>query len=368
MQRGRIFKKGRSWILSYAVKAQKPDGTVAWAWRSKKLATVGGDYRTEASVRHLAQEILAPHNAKTARPESTDMVEHFLEHTYLPYCKLNLRASTSAGYAFLFKMLKPHIGNQRLRDFGAVEGERLLHDFAAEKPRAQTMLKNMKGFLSGAFRYAVRTGVLRFNPMRETMLPKGGKPMESREAYSLATIQAQLKVLAEPERTAILVAALTGLRMSEIRGLRWDDYNGETIQVKRAVWRTFVGETKTPGSAASIPVLPVLARALDLHNQRTNLGTRYIFEGRTGRPLVLANVTRFRIAPKLAAKKIPWSGWHGYRRGLATTLSDLGVPDKVIQEILRHASVEITRKHYIKTSSAQAEAAMRKLERAFDRT
>jgi integrase len=229
------------------------------------------------------------------------------------------------------------------------------------------MLKNMKGFLSGAFRYAVRTGVLRFNPMRETVLPKG-KAMESRRAYTLAEIQAMLKVLAEPERTAVLLAALTGMRLSEIRGLRWDDYDGETITVKRSVWRTHVGETKTAASAAGIPVLPILSTALDKHNQRTDLKTRYIFEGKTGRPLVLANVTRFRIAPVLKAKKIPWSGWHGFRRGLASTLYGLAVPDKVIQQILRHADVAVTMKHYVKVSSGQAEAAMKKLEDAFART
>ena len=47
--------------------------------------------------------------------------------------------------------------------------------------------------------------------------------------------------------------------------------------------------------------------------------------------LVLANLTRRWIVPVLAAKKIPWSGWHGFRRGLASTLYGLAVPDKVIQ-------------------------------------
>jgi integrase len=369
MQKGRIYRKGKSWILAYAVKVIKPEGSVVWAWRSKKLASYSNEYRTEASVRHLASEILAPINARTAKPESTDTVVHFLEEVYLPYCKENLRPSTHAGYTFLFKMLKPHIGDEKLRDFGAVEGERLLADFANEKQRAQTMLKNVKGFLSGAFRYAVRTGVIRFNPMRETLLPRNGKPMENRQAYTLAEIQAMLKVLKEPERTVVLVAALTGLRMSELRGLRWEDYDGETIQVKRSVWRTHVGETKTPASAAGIPVLPVLAKALELHRERSaGWAAWYIFQGETGRPLVLANLTRRRIAPVLAAKKIEWSGWHGFRRGLASTLYALGVADKVIQQILRHASVEVTRKHYIKTSTAQSEAAMKKLADAFDST
>jgi hypothetical protein len=43
------------------------------------------------------------------------------------------------------------------------------------------------------------------------------------------------------------------------------------------------------------------------------------------------------IRPALEAEKIPWYGWHAFRRGLATNLHRLGVSDKVIQQILRHA-------------------------------
>jgi len=74
MQNGRIYRKGQSWILDYAVKELR-DGVPRWAKRSKKLAPVSDDYRTPASVRHLAAEHLAPYNAKQARPESTDTVE-----------------------------------------------------------------------------------------------------------------------------------------------------------------------------------------------------------------------------------------------------------------------------------------------------
>src|SRR5271155_1161962 len=159
MQTGVIRRKGNLWILCYSVKVLKSDGRTVWRARSKKLAPVSPQYRTQASVRHLAADILAPHNAKTARPESTDTVLRFLEDVYLPYCKANLKPSTHHGYTFIVKMLKPHVGRYLMRDFKTVEAERLLADFAAEKRRAQTMLKNVKGFLSGAFRYAVRTGV-----------------------------------------------------------------------------------------------------------------------------------------------------------------------------------------------------------------
>src|ERR1700747_2291291 len=61
-----------------------------------------------------------------------------------------------------------------------------------------------------------------------------------------------------------------------------------------------------------------------------------------------------------------WHGWHAFRRGLATNLHDLGVADKTIQAILRHANVAVTQNSYIKTLDAQSIAAMRQLESLVD--
>jgi hypothetical protein len=57
-----------------------------------------------------------------------------------------------------------------------------------------------------------------------------------------------------------------------------------------------------------------------------------------------------------------WHGFHAFRRGLATSLYDLGVDDFMIQQVLRQADVETTRRHYIKALPAQSVAAMAKLE------
>src|SRR5262249_29190560 len=59
-----------------------------------------------------------------------------------------------------------------------------------------------------------------------------------------------------------------------------------------------------------------------------------------------------------------WHAWHAFRRGLATTLYGLGVDDVMVQYILRHGDVAMTRQHYIKTTSERSIAAMAKLESA----
>jgi hypothetical protein len=44
-----------------------------------------------------------------------------------------------------------------------------------------------------------------------------------------------------------------------------------------------------------------------------------------------------------------WYGWYAARRGLGSNLYRLGVPDKVIQAILRHSNVNVTLGYYIKS-------------------
>jgi integrase len=57
-----------------------------------------------------------------------------------------------------------------------------------------------------------------------------------------------------------------------------------------------------------------------------------------------------------------WKGWHAFRRGLATNLHDLAVDDLTIQKLLRHSSVETTRRAYIRVLPSASVSAMARLE------
>jgi integrase len=77
-------------------------------------------------------------------------------------------------------------------------------------------------------------------------------------------------------------------------------------------------------------------------------------------------VVREAIRPALAKAGIPWYGLHAFRRGLATNLHELGVADIVIQAILRHSNVSVTRASYVLTNAVDPRslAAMQVLESA----
>ena len=60
-----------------------------------------------------------------------------------------------------------------------------------------------------------------------------------------------------------------------------------------------------------------------------------------------------------------WQGWYSARRKLESILYQLGVPDKVIQEILRHANCATTMTYYVKPTSKNAQEGMAQLAKEF---
>ncbi|HTA59498.1 MAG TPA: tyrosine-type recombinase/integrase [Candidatus Baltobacteraceae bacterium] len=363
-QRGRIFRKGSSWFLMYRTPIVE-GGKRRMKQVVKKLAPCSDQYRSESSVRPLAEEILGPINAGTIRPESTQTVKQFLEH-YLAVCDTRLRPSTCQGYRDMFRLVEPHLGDIVLRNFHTPEADKLMKAATSDKQRAHTTHRNLKSFLSGAFKYAKRTGVVSENPVRDAEIPRG-KAKGERAAYTLDEISEMLEVLPEPSRTVVFTAALTGLRVSELKGLRWEDFDGDSLLIQRSVWSGKVADTKTLASKAFIPIVPQLQEVLTAHKRR-DTSTGYVFQGGTGKPLRVENLLRRQMRKPMAKAGIDWRGWHPFRYGVGTTLKELGVDIKLVQQILRHSDQRLTMDFYIKPTLDQTRKAMTKLERALGKS
>ncbi len=131
-QRGYIFRKGKFWFLRYADTVLR-DGKSVRVQLCKKLAPYSDAYRTEKSVRTLADEILLPINAGTQDVRSTMRVLDFIEAVYLPEMKAQKNSSTLKNYTDIFRIhLKPRLGEISLRQFRCCDGEHLLGEIARQ--------------------------------------------------------------------------------------------------------------------------------------------------------------------------------------------------------------------------------------------
>jgi integrase len=373
-QTGYLFHRGKSWFVRYCDDVLERDGNVKRKLVCRKLDVEYGDeYRTKASVKPFAQEILAPINSGLLNPRSTMLVADFVENIFLPeYAEKQLRASTLRGYRCNWKdHIKNRIGQLTLRQFRTVHGEQMLSAIARDTNLSRNSLKRIKSLLSGVFKQAKRLGILdNINPIVDVSIPRSKEPEET-YAYSFDEVKGMLAALDGAPRAVVLTAAFTGLRKGEIRGLRWEDFNGKELCVNRSVWNSIINEPKTARSKAPVPVVKQLAEMLEAHREKMGkLAVGPIFQAGNGQPLNLDNLARRFIKPAIEkcvkcrkqkaahkleghifdiGKSLQWHGWHAFRRGLATNLHALGVDDKTIQAILRHSNIGLTMNVYVKS-------------------
>ena len=386
IQKGYVWRVGAWWWIRYADTRIENGVAVRKPGVSQKLCAVAPEHRRMKRppevVEQKRAEFMAKINSSRDNPERASTLEEFVTQVWFPTIENRHAASTVHVYRGYWKnSLSPRCGFQLLRDFSTPEAQRVLESIArGNLEMTKATLHKLKSILSAVFKLAIQQEYrLGSNPMRETSLPRAQASAET-VAYDLEQVLGMLSVVPEPSRSVIAVAAFTGLRRGEIEGLLWENYDGETLAVTRAMWRGIAGEPKTEKSKASVPVIPALRRFLDAHHLAAgNPVSGIMFRTRNKTPLSMNNLLSDQILPALnvcacGLEKIEhggadhdytrdktrpeWHGFHAFRRGLATNLHALGVDDLTIQRILRHSNVAVTQKCYIKTRDAQSIAAM----------
>ena len=391
-QTGQICRRGPNWILRY-YEDRVQNGQVVRVRTTKVLAPYDQYPYRESDEPRLRRElesqiraILDPVNRHGGNgAEGTLTVGQFIEQRYFPRLnqrlqmpagnELHIEPSTVKGYKDIWKVhvQKNPVAKIQLRHFTGKNGQ----DFLESLPQTlshQTHLR-IKNFLRGVFTWAIASDAYKGpNPMEGakaggqtkrggTLTDRQKKIRASNEhAYTLEEVAEMLDKLPDPARTVCAVAAFTGLTRSELRGLKWSDYDGESITVERKVWNQYIGAPKTEAREAGVFVIPLLRKILAKYKNHFAPGEEgWIFRGeKLLRPLDLDNLSRREIPQYINGA---WFGWHAFRRGLGTRLNEVGVDDKDIQSILRHADVSTTQAFYILPNRERAESGLKKLDK-----
>jgi integrase len=160
------------------------------------------------------------------------------------------------------------------------------------------------------------------------------------------------------EEALVRLAAESGLRSGEVRGLRWPDCDlqARRVKVERSVWRNVVKRPKSKRSRR-VAITHACAEALGrLYNEevlgRGRDGRGYVFVGRDGASpvepdLPLAVVQRVQVRASVTTdgndgKPKAKATYHGLRHTSATHMLCDGVPLPVVARQLGHADSRIT--------------------------
>jgi integrase len=386
-QQGSVFKRYRSWYLRYRT-SFVVDGVIVRKLVCIRLVEVSDRYKVKSDLDDLVSEKMAGVRAAEKCPRSSESFISYVEGTWLPYVERNLARSTHSGYqTYWLRYIKPRVENRAVRDFSVSIVAKLLKDVATTHTMNTATITKIRSILSSVFSFAISEGAFPArsetdNPARMAAIPEAATKPKKTVAATREELKATLSLLAADgltlERAAVALAAYTGCRPSELRGLKWEEWDraADQVHVVRSIWHAFEGETKTEQSTRYVTVTPELRVILLAlwKAQGSPLGG-WILGRSGGKRANLDNMAKRTIVPALSrcvvCKKAesadhpgheferdetipPWRGWYSIRRFHGTVVRQESGSSETGSKALGN-SKEVFNKHYDKVAAVPSD-------------
>jgi len=354
-----------------SLKAHKRRGKMRWyaQWReegvprSKELGLCSEVSRISAEA--MLQDILKPINEGTERREKTDHTfEAFIELVYLPVYEQKWKDSTKDTETNRIRChLVRNLGDRPMRKIDREEMQRVLNGTA--KTCGQSMVDHLRFRLRSIFELAVSEGVTDRNPAVALFTPKNCRPARERKVLDSRHLAIIPEILGIREHVIFRLATWEGMRPGEIVGLQLCDFEGDSVWVRRRLYRGKTNDPKNKRSARQVALTAATKLLLQEWIDRSLISDReaWLFPSESGRPIGRDNLWRRYMAPKLEPLKLGWATFQVMRRTFATRSKQAGV-DAHTRSAQMGNTVDVNENEYAVASFEQKLAAVRLLETA----
>jgi integrase len=267
----------------------------------------------------------------------------------------------------------PFIGMVKLSDLNA-QTTRKFEDKLREHGRSPAMTRKILGSLGSLLADAQEQGLAARNAVRDLRRNRRrGKDVHA-ERRQKGKLQVGVHIPTPNEikslltgtkgrwRPLLVVAIFTGLRASELRGLRWSDIDFKTNELhvrQRADRFNELGRPKSVAGERRIPFGKFVADTLKEWKLSCPRGKLDLaFPNGAGKVESLANIINRGLVPAqieaevVVGGKAKYAGMHALRHFYASWCINrpadggLGLPPKIVQERLGHSSITMTYDRY----------------------
>ena len=299
------------------------------------------------------------------------------------------RPATVSSYrrAVQTQVLSRPIASTRLQALSVQHFDKLYADLARcgrvdGGPLGARSILNTHTVLHRALDDAVKKRLLTQNPTHNATRPTAAavRPKEV-EPLNTDEVALVLHLLNDsPDRAMWRLFIVTGMRRSEVAGLRWIDVDWEhrRLLVRQVAMRIdkelYVGPAKTDRSARSVNLDPTTIAALREHRARQNevrlaLGPDYndrgfVFTRANGEPILTLSNRFAALRRTLPVRHITL---HGLRHTHASILAASGTSPHDIAERLGHSDPSFTQRRYVHSFQTHQEEIARDFAAAVDR-
>ena len=345
-------------------------GSIEAGWKDGKRIRRTATGKTRTDVSRKLGKIRAELEAGMVANDAT--LGDWIDHWRAVICpERGLKPSTLYAYdSYIKQWIKPQLGKVKLKALTA-DHVRKLHQAMREAGKSAASIRQAHAILSRALKVAEREGKVRRNVAALVDVPSPGASHHG----ELTTAQAK-KVMqaAQGDRRLVArlaVALILGLRQGEALALRWSDLDltaqempdgtmiGGTLEVSEGLTIIRGEGPRLTGvkSVASRRLIPLPLEVAVLLDSWRIVATdpEWVFPSlRTGHgPETDPRADWQRWKDALERAGVPHVPLHGARATAASVLMERGVPDRVTADILGHAQVATTRKHYLRSQDTQ---------------
>ena len=354
--RGHLRKRGeRSWAVVVDVGHDPRTGKRRQKWFSVK--------GTKRDAERRLVEIISGLNTGTFVDPGRVTLSDYLDQWMQDYVAASVRPKTAESYATIVRKIQDHLGGIGIADLKPQQIQRYYSDLLATGLSAGTVIHRHR-LLRQALAQAVKWDILPRNIMERVTPPRAVKPQfRSLEPFEVR----RLLEAAGPTNfhLPIHLALYTGLRRSEILGLRWSDIDlgARTLVVNRTMVvltgnPAHIDQPKSRKSRRSVVFGEETASLLRPRRAGPDAQVCARLDGVEIRPRALS--VAFRTIADSCGLGVRF---HDLRHTHASILLASGVPVHVVQARLGHESIKTTVDVYghvisISESSATFEQAM----------
>lgn len=300
--------------------------------------------------------------------------QHYVETTYIPVVMPSMAKSTQDRYKGVIKnYLIPAYGELSLRDLSRLTIQRYFSEMA-NSPLAHESKDKIKDVLSSILGSAVEFELLAKNHVASIRLPAQRTGRKRTKPYITPKQFDELVArIPEPYASMIYVAVYTGLRVSELAGLKWNDViaieqaneEGEVevryaISIDERFCRGDWGAPKSDASNATIGINECVylrvqrLKLLTVNVRAGNAIRRYkvvkadgpedlVFQSVSkGAPMRDNNILSRHIKPAARKMGLGFVNWRCLRTSHATWLKMAGADVKDAQAQMRHSRSSTT--------------------------
>jgi integrase len=302
-------------------------------------ACKGARNRAEALAIERARRVVLETGPEAPPPPPLTFAAHAEEVMTLHAAVENKHSERASKRSILDRHLLPAFGELPLAGIGPRE----IAVYKAEKLAAGRAAKTVNNHLT-VLRKCL---VLAKDWERLAVVPAVGFLRVKKADFDFFTFDEAARLLPGADagawRTMVLTGLRAGLRQGELLELRWDDVDlaGGLIRVRRAIYDGVVDVPKS-GRGREVGMSDELREAFRVLPSR--FAGELVWPGEGGRNLTKgeAKWPLWRACKRAGLRRV---GWHVLRHTFASHLVMRGVPLKAVQELLGHATIEMTMRY-----------------------